>query len=228
VPSVHHEHESAYPPEVFFRAIWDLEFQRSVNTNLLVYEVEGGGEPRAGARIRLVAAGLGREITHEIKGFESSGPEFASEVEVKSPGVVHVTKTRLSPLPEGKTRVVQEVIAKPTGIFGWLMLPFHWLALRGTLRAQRAHFVKMEAALAQYRAKPLVKGPARSSKKRCPYCHEEPALQDSVACAECGAQHHAECWDAHGECSSCSATVRFTAPEVSPGRPRREQRKECS
>jgi hypothetical protein len=43
---------------------------------------------------------------------------------------------------------------------------------------------------------------------RCPFCHD--ALGDVsqvVACAACGARHHAPCYREHGACSSCAATT---------------------
>lgn len=55
---------------------------------------------------------------------------------------------------------------------------------------------------------------------RCPYCKD--ALDPSkelVACAPCGARHHASCHAAHGRCASCgSAEVLVPARR----RPRRE------
>ncbi len=44
----------------------------------------------------------------------------------------------------------------------------------------------------------------------CPYCKgafEAPATL--VACAACGARHHAECHGEHGKCATCGATERL-------------------
>lgn len=59
---------------------------------------------------------------------------------------------------------------------------------------ERRHDVKVSGSLA-----------------RCPYCHED-VTQDSawVACAECLARNHTECWDEGGRCASCSSTERLT------------------
>ncbi len=42
---------------------------------------------------------------------------------------------------------------------------------------------------------------------RCPYCRDglDPS-KELVACAPCGARHHAACHAAHGRCASCGAT----------------------
>jgi len=46
---------------------------------------------------------------------------------------------------------------------------------------------------------------------RCPYCHEDVTQDgDWVACAECLARNHTECWDEGGRCASCSSTERLT------------------
>ncbi|MEZ6185527.1 MAG: RING finger protein [Planctomycetota bacterium] len=46
---------------------------------------------------------------------------------------------------------------------------------------------------------------------RCPYCHEDVDQENAwVACAECLARHHTECWDEAGRCASCSASERLT------------------
>lgn len=45
------------------------------------------------------------------------------------------------------------------------------------------------------------------SPSRCPYCHDElDKTQELVACAACGARHHAACHTAHGACVSCGAS----------------------
>jgi hypothetical protein len=43
------------------------------------------------------------------------------------------------------------------------------------------------------------------SPNRCPYCHDEvlAAEEDWLACADCLARHHDECWRELGRCSSC-------------------------
>lgn len=61
---------------------------------------------------------------------------------------------------------------------------------------------------------------------RCPYCHAEAAAE--VACAQCAARHHEQCWDEHGQCAACGSTSRFGRLERTGGRapaPRREGRK---
>ncbi|MCA8925764.1 MAG: hypothetical protein KDD82_28405 [Planctomycetes bacterium] len=46
---------------------------------------------------------------------------------------------------------------------------------------------------------------------RCPYCHGDVSLDTAwVACAECLARHHTECWDEVARCCSCSGTERLT------------------
>lgn len=42
---------------------------------------------------------------------------------------------------------------------------------------------------------------------RCPYCKDALSdLRDVVACASCGARHHAECRSTHGRCVVCAST----------------------
>lgn len=56
---------------------------------------------------------------------------------------------------------------------------------------------------------------------RCPYCKD--ALDPSkelVACAPCGARHHASCHAAHGRCASCGAADVLVPARR---RPRREE-----
>ena len=46
----------------------------------------------------------------------------------------------------------------------------------------------------------------RGSPSRCPYCKEGiGAVRDVVACALCGARHHAACREEHGRCAVCSS-----------------------
>lgn len=50
---------------------------------------------------------------------------------------------------------------------------------------------------------------AERSPTRCPYCRDElgaKATDDLVACAACGARHHAGCHTTHGRCATCQAT----------------------
>jgi len=44
------------------------------------------------------------------------------------------------------------------------------------------------------------------SPNRCPYCHDEvlSSEDDWLACADCLARHHDECWRELGRCSSCA------------------------
>jgi len=44
----------------------------------------------------------------------------------------------------------------------------------------------------------------QSSPVRCPYCHDGLA-KDLVACAGCGARHHAPCYEEQGACASCGS-----------------------
>jgi hypothetical protein len=53
---------------------------------------------------------------------------------------------------------------------------------------------------------------------RCPYCHSGVGTRDAVACTECTARHHPECWDDHQQCASCGARTRYGAVEKSAGR----------
>ena len=47
---------------------------------------------------------------------------------------------------------------------------------------------------------------------RCPYCHDEIALQGEawLCCALCLARHHRECWREHGLCASCDNPQALT------------------
>lgn len=44
----------------------------------------------------------------------------------------------------------------------------------------------------------------RSSRLRCPYCHETLAESQRVACWSCGALHHSGCWAELGRCAACA------------------------
>lgn len=47
-----------------------------------------------------------------------------------------------------------------------------------------------------------------NSAPRCPYCHETVDVQSTkLACLDCMAWHHRECWDEHGKCSSCGSKI---------------------
>ncbi|MEZ6186721.1 MAG: hypothetical protein R3F62_17130 [Planctomycetota bacterium] len=75
---------------------------------------------------------------------------------------------------------------------------------------------------AEERAQPApggiqVKGSTKS--EHCPYCRD--ALDEApVACAECLARHHLECWDEHRQCASCGHLERFGQVERTAGRDR--------
>lgn len=47
---------------------------------------------------------------------------------------------------------------------------------------------------------------------RCPYCHEQVALErdDWLACAGCLARHHGACWGEAGRCAACDGTATLT------------------
>ncbi|MCA8925464.1 MAG: hypothetical protein KDD82_26890 [Planctomycetes bacterium] len=52
---------------------------------------------------------------------------------------------------------------------------------------------------------------------RCPYCHEDLEQgQVKAGCSECMAWHHAECWQEHGACSACGATVEGSPRDAEP------------
>lgn len=55
---------------------------------------------------------------------------------------------------------------------------------------------------------------------RCPYCHDEVEKAAGVACTDCLARHHEECWDEHRECASCGGVSRYGSVERSDGRER--------
>lgn len=75
----------------------------------------------------------------------------------------------------------------------------------------------MEARAAEQGGGIQVKGGTKS--ERCPYCRD--ALDDApVACAECMARHHLECWDEHRQCASCGHVERFGQVERTAGRAR--------
>lgn len=42
---------------------------------------------------------------------------------------------------------------------------------------------------------------------RCPYCHDDVAAAESVACQGCLARHHGSCWEESGRCATCSGAV---------------------
>lgn len=43
---------------------------------------------------------------------------------------------------------------------------------------------------------------------RCPFCHEGIQLSERKSgCPECMAWHHEACWQEHGQCASCGATL---------------------
>lgn len=55
----------------------------------------------------------------------------------------------------------------------------------------------------------------RGSPTRCPFCHDDVALDEAnwVACAGCLARHHASCWNEHGCCGSCGSTETLVRRE---------------
>lgn len=44
---------------------------------------------------------------------------------------------------------------------------------------------------------------------RCPFCRDDVAATESVACVTCLTRHHRECWDEAGVCSSCGGGERL-------------------
>jgi hypothetical protein len=47
----------------------------------------------------------------------------------------------------------------------------------------------------------------RINQRRCPYCHADVAVgRDAVACEQCLALHHGDCWREGRRCASCGAT----------------------
>lgn len=52
------------------------------------------------------------------------------------------------------------------------------------------------------------------SKLRCPFCHDEVLTgSEWVACTECLARHHTDCWSETGACGTCGATQHLVPPE---------------
>lgn len=45
----------------------------------------------------------------------------------------------------------------------------------------------------------------QGSPVRCPFCHDG-LTKDLVACAGCGARHHAPCYEEQGACASCGSS----------------------
>jgi hypothetical protein len=64
--------------------------------------------------------------------------------------------------------------------------------------------------------RPVLKGGRIGS--RCPFCHDEFADAEVVACAACTAKHHESCWDEHSECAACGNPERFSNVEHTGGR----------
>lgn len=54
----------------------------------------------------------------------------------------------------------------------------------------------------------------------CPYCHDQVEKAEGVACTDCLARHHEECWDEHKECATCGGISRYGSVERSEGRDR--------
>ncbi len=56
---------------------------------------------------------------------------------------------------------------------------------------------------------------------RCPFCHGAfESVRDLVACAACGARHHAECYAQNKKCASCGSSDVLVPPlraAVAPG-----------
>ncbi|MCO5166541.1 MAG: hypothetical protein M9894_09270 [Planctomycetes bacterium] len=55
---------------------------------------------------------------------------------------------------------------------------------------------------------------AATSPVRCPFCHDEVAVEAAgwVACTGCLARHHAACWREGGRCGACGRTEAMTPP----------------
>lgn len=49
----------------------------------------------------------------------------------------------------------------------------------------------------------------RQSPNRCPFCHDDVRVEESVACRDCLARHHEGCWDEGAGCSTCRCQVRM-------------------
>lgn len=58
---------------------------------------------------------------------------------------------------------------------------------------------------------------------RCPFCHDDVARDEAVACQDCLARHHPACWDEGTRCASCGADGRLepTRPPLTFERARR-------
>lgn len=57
----------------------------------------------------------------------------------------------------------------------------------------------------------------RGGQTRCPYCHDsvDVASRDWIACADCLARHHAECWRETGRCGTCRGETPLEPPHAS-------------
>lgn len=58
-------------------------------------------------------------------------------------------------------------------------------------------------------SEPVERDDVHVSVNRCPYCHDDVTPVESVACQDCLARHHKECWVESGACSSCGGQGRM-------------------
>lgn len=95
------------------------------------------------------------------------------------------------------------------------LLRFRSALQESLLSATRAPGVGVKRAA---EAPPVAVVTPRAGEGRCPYCRDTVALSEAVACAGCGAKHHAPCWDEHRQCATCGSRARFAAVEFTEGR----------
>jgi len=221
------------PPEAVFGLAYDLDAQRSLDPRILKYEVAGGGPVRVGSRLCVAVAVRGRTVTSEseVVALDGEGPVKGAEL-VEHPGLGLAFRTRSRYVPHaGGTRLELRYRIAPRHVFGALGFVYMWLLGQFHVgREARRWFARMEEALATRRPAGGVAVEAEprapAGRDRCPYCREGVAAAEAVACADCVARHHAECWDAHGECSACGGRSRFTEVEETAGRPPRPRARE--
>jgi hypothetical protein len=54
-----------------------------------------------------------------------------------------------------------------------------------------------------------------SAPSRCPFCHAGMGPEEAVvACRDCGARHHAPCWNESSRCATCSSPRALVEPTV--------------
>jgi len=68
---------------------------------------------------------------------------------------------------------------------------------------------------------PAEKIAVKNAPNRCPFCHEEAERERSVACQDCLARHHEDCWTEGAGCSACSSQ-RQLAPSARPALTRKQ------